>query len=100
MDDRIALAEFVGWKEHHGIGDYPREWRLYGPGKSWTERKLNELPNPFEDANDDYAVLNHVDDQWPRGSNEFLRFTELLQPAWCYQIGDYARAALKVIRNG
>ncbi len=56
--------------------------------------------NPYENANDDYAVLEWMRNTWSKdkqndwllanlklGKDDFLR----------YQIGDYARAALKVL---
>ena len=89
MNDRIRLAEAMGWMV---VGGYVIPHAV-APGEA-IER---EIPDPFTDANDDYAVLMWVDDNWPRGSNQFLRFTELLNLAWLYQIGDYARAALKVL---
>ncbi len=56
--------------------------------------------DPFTDANDDYAVL-----EWARKQEWFGKFQAALSdlrpgysfPSYQYQIGDYARAALKVI---
>ncbi len=104
MNDRIRLAEAMGWVEWHGIGDYPRTWRLYGPGGlSWTERKLHELPDPETDANDDYAVLEWARKEW-NGKGQWANFVYALgqgninrSTKHHYQRGDYARAALKVI---
>ncbi len=62
-------------------------------------RESNPSFYPFTDANDDYAVL-----EWMRQKTEFHKPTEdrfsihqYLPTAWNYQIGDYARAALRVI---
>ena len=102
-DNRIRMAEAMGWKEHHGIGDYPRTWRLQGPGLAWTERKLDELPDPENDANDDYAVLEWMrrsdDDGCWTGPNadDFIRLINNGHSE-DYKIGDYARAALKVLK--
>ena len=91
MNDRIKLAEAMGW-EKHPTRDY------------WRERSdqpftgIDELPDPLTDANDDYAVL-----EWAR-ENEMLDGTTTrfgmriyLGGSHDYQVGDYARAALKVI---
>lgn len=50
--------------------------------------------NPFTDANDDYAVL-----RWMREDDrQFDKFKpELTFPLSSYGIGDYARAACKVL---
>lgn len=49
--------------------------------------------DPFTDANNDYAVL-----EWMR-ENHLEEFQNVLdgQRAWHYKIGDYARAACKVL---
>lgn len=117
MNDRIKLAEAMGWKLYekvqkstgkviihtrskapmHGSGDYV-----------WTEVPADKYPDstlftptfdPFTDANDDYAVL-----EWMRKQDEEM-FTSFAfrcnihwMDDWClYKIGDYARAALKVM---
>ena len=51
---------------------------------------------PFTDANDDYAVLEFI-----RGEHFVTYFTAYLEHEYTqdYQIGDYARAALKVIER-
>jgi len=63
---------------------------------------LPDLPNPFTDANDDYAVLEWMREQVEPGQ-------PYGEPSWpflgalkgdlqiAYRVGDYARAALKVI---
>lgn len=94
--DRIKLAEAMGWEQHaHGWWSSPR-------GKSGICHHgidTDKLPDPYTDANDDYAVL-----EWMRfnGLNEdsCLEMDEpyaALPDKGSYQIGDYARAALKVI---
>jgi hypothetical protein len=102
MNDRIKLAEAMGWQKH----DHEEWWQ----SPTFSRFKTAEhLPDPFTDANDDYAVL-----EWARGVDGFSnqdhenRWGEFLvaptdYPALkhkaAYQIGDYARAALKVINN-
>ena len=82
---RILIAETIG-----------RDSGCYAPNY--------DIPifDPFTDANDDYAVLEWAHEQvdsgaWePRG--KWATFAdELFFPTENYKIGDYARAALKVI---
>lgn len=48
--------------------------------------------NPFTDANDDYAVL-----EWMRENDKLDSDNFDLHYQWNYQVGDYARAALKAL---
>jgi len=100
---RIALAKAMGI--HEGVpGASNTAW--FGPDNKFVKRTL---PNPFTDANDDYAVL-----EWMRrldhgAFNETTRhdleqwdiYCEALcdtaEHSWEYNIGDYARAACKVL---
>jgi len=52
--------------------------------------------DPFNDANDDYAVM-----EWIRKQHFVTYLTAYLEHEYTqdYQIGDYARAALKVIER-
>lgn len=87
LADRIKLAEAMRtpketWLQKHGI---------VGP--------RDHIFDPFTDANDDYAVL-----EWMRGLGPgaadyglFQKWGRQLPALLDYQIGDYARAALKVI---
>ncbi len=91
MNDRIKLAEAMGWAT-------VMEGELWSP-PDFTDMALRDYPpNPFTDANDDYAVL-----EWARKKGYTLptdqRFSinMYLPHISLYQIGDYARAALKVI---
>ena len=95
MNDRIKLAEAMGWTS---AGDPDGNlWWSQQPAK-YPESycfETNELPDPFTDANDDYVVLD-----WMRNHKDFWKFQqELDEIQWSYQIGDYARAALKVINE-
>jgi len=75
MNDRIKLAE--------AMGSVPScDWSTF---------------DPFNNANDDYAVLEWMRKEMPH--NQWLKVQKHWTPAWLYQIGDYARAALKVIDN-
>ena len=55
--------------------------------------------DPFTDANDDYAVLEWMRKEatWTVGDMTDKFCDQLEWPCWEYQIGDYARAALKVL---
>ena len=108
MNDRIKLAEAMGWVRK------PRALVAGKPCGHWKEahwlhpngKEVNDanFPDPFTDANDDYAVL-----EWMRDGdqNRFGLFKDEMHQdnpttdngfyVWNYQIGDYARAALKVI---
>ena len=58
MSDRIKLAEAMGWKKH------PSEDWWQSPKQS-VFKPVEYLPDPFTDANDDYAVLG-----WMRNMDE------------------------------
>jgi len=75
MNDRIRLAEAMGWKFPHG------------PTK--------HCPDPFTDANDDYAVLEWGVDTFGQAFVVVVNAL-VIDPAE-YTLDDYARAALKVI---
>ena len=88
MNDRIKLAEAMFQRPKYAI-DWMADF------------------DPFTDANDDYAVL-----EWMRDDSrcmEFPRYVGALSDvmdkrlaashAANYQIGDYARAALKVLED-
>jgi len=105
--DRIRLAEAMGWvpttiyTSASGRRDVTR-WRS---PKGRPNMMLPDLPDPFTDANDDYAVL-----EWMRTQEKEMKWAfevayfdqtlkrdgiDILTPR--YRVGDYARAALKVI---
>ncbi len=89
MDDRIKLATAMGWECTCNMA-IDQDCNVHDNGFLAFD--------PFTDANDDYAVL-----EWARNSEppEFwLAFCCALGSTKLsvdYQIGDYARAALKVI---
>ncbi len=102
MTDRIKLAEAMGWTNSH-------QFRWDGPGDG---EYRNDPPDPFTDANDDYAVLEWVrklvadkHGTLPSGkarwssSDKWWPFYEAITTAEAsrHQVGDYARAALKVL---
>ena len=114
MKDRIKLAEAMGWTDirmKHVEMDgnsYPFGWSHESDNPKYRE----QIPDPFTNANDDYAVLewmnNHRFSKRRKFSaalaHELQKIEEdgSLKVAWPdaamrYRIGDYARAALKVI---
>jgi len=93
VNDRIKLAEAMGWiaceftwqelKEYYAVPpNHPNR-----PG----EGNITDIPDPFTDANDDYAVL-----EWMRKQGTPYRN---IGQSYMYQIGDYARACLRVLNN-
>lgn len=108
--DRIKIADAMGWIFPEG----PMEWACPPnhpdpPGKG----NLTVIPDPYTDANEDYSVL-----EWMRirtrffisdgpvdradnvkGREEWILFRSGLHPPELYNVGDYAKAALKVIEN-
>ena len=106
IKDRIRLAEAMGWIHTTGWSENPMSGKQ--PFDHWSQRGgkvYGYLPfNPFTDANDDYAVL-----EWMRRGDgpatTYAKFKDAfrgryvdLVPRWyLYEVGDYARAALKVL---
>jgi hypothetical protein len=95
MDDRIRLAEAMEL-------DLTIEWQDAAGHWHESERQFD----PFTDANDDYACLEWMrihcgvepDYAWAEKQSMWNEFScELDDGGGAYQIGDYARAALKVL---
>ena len=121
--DRIRLAEAMGWEWDttiRGRRGYPDDWPVWikPNGDRWFSPA--DMPDPFTDANDDYAVLKwmrpdegvHIgyadgSSNWSLWSDFKDHLYELITTRtgnrrfapWDYQIGDYARAALKVLER-
>jgi len=98
-DARIELAKAMGWKQKKHLsemsapGKEPEffiEWQAPDGIGAYSRLKFY----PFADANDDFAVL-----EWMRANpDELKQFMIRTQFAgWRYKIGDYARAACKVL---
>ena len=112
-NDRIKLALSMGWKWslkniHYKTGEWVNPEGFAYP--NWCE--YEHLPfNPFTDANDDYDVLEWMrekcgvyldDDQYEAEDvahwDKFVSFLpNKTDNGAMYEIGDYARAALKVL---
>ena len=90
--DKRRLAEAMGWE----LVDHCNTERWIRPGSLGFTGYLDLPFDPFTDANDDYAVL-----EWMRKDIDTKEFDEFRimtgWPTYRYQIGDYARAALKEI---
>ena len=93
VKDRELLAHAMGYS-HFRYGEGGDDC-LQGYWCKNPDGVEVELPHPWIDANDDYAVL-----KWMRGHQENGAFARELQleSMWSYEIGDYARAALKVLK--
>ena len=94
MESRIKLAEARGWVSQPNEPNGEPVW-LSPDGED--PYYLYELPDPFTDANDDYAVLayfrHEITDPVLYQAFQFSMPDDPID----YEIGDYARAALKVI---
>ncbi len=96
--DRIILAKAMGWREN-----VPPEaagwWTLGKKTRSLANQKCRVgPPNPEKDANDDYAVLEYFRQQDEPIRTDFMyAMATIGDYALDYKIGNYARAALKVI---
>ena len=104
MNDRIKLAEamFPEWTISSNIHGDLIMWH----GKDREGKSIRPVPDPENDANDDYAVL-----EWMRQKCKLLtvenanltdwkmwdKFCSELNDPEDREIGDYARAALKEI---
>ena len=98
---RIKLAEAMGWWdiEKHRSGQFlGRKGEILSSG---LKPPRVEIPDPENDANDDYAVLEWMRKTYQPNSiynKVAYDFAHSLSEPASYQIGDYARAALKVIK--
>jgi len=110
--DEIKLAKAMGFylqtfpveftDGSKGMSDF-KVW--HSPSHQMLE-PAGELPTPFTDANDDYAVLEWMREKtpsigehikWASDDEGWIFFNALHLHKVDYQIGDYARAALKVL---
>ena len=110
MNDIIRLALLVGRQECPNTGcDNTGCMAVQTSYDEWEPQQCEWCEchpesafsfDPFTDANDDYAVL-----EWMRNNVDAREWTHVLSDDFrggmmCnYQIGDYARAALKVIKK-
>ncbi len=94
---RIKLAKATGWKVENADRIYSEPTIPNGRYGHLPHMSVGApIPDPFTDANDDYAVLVFAR-KW--GLKKWDKFYEHLPTCLAddYQIGDYARAALKVL---
>jgi len=101
--DRIRLAEAMGWRNCEAKGfvnvdGEPAQCPAGEPPPFGQPPYIAPLPDPFTDANDDYAVLEFV--RLGRDAWRLKAFDELSKLDACdYRVGDYARAALKALES-
>jgi hypothetical protein len=102
--DRIRLAEAM-FPDYAFAQNTNGEWLMCHNDDWGNDSRIRNVPDPFTDANNDYAVLEWMRQQkketkWNFMDHYFnarLAAGELDYILPVYQIGDYARAALKVI---
>ena len=95
---RIKLAEAMGWHKATSLDIWCRPEDVDRKGKNYNN---GELPDPLNDANDDYAVLEWMRDQPPIMKDGYLHlpYCDAMDDALAYEyeVGNNARAALKVM---
>ena len=96
--DRITLYKAMGWKIVTGY--------VVPYGIAPDEATEREFPDPFTSADDDYAVLRWMIERDNKQNGPEWRafkayFTDVRADwnIWNYEIGLFARAALKVIQS-
>ncbi len=111
MNDRIKLAEAMGWTRRVAanptiLGLAEGSVRWHTPSGAICAAVIDLPFDPRTDANDDYAVLEWAKTQDADFQYKFQMALHDLTTdkwfsgsSWNYTIGDYARAALKVIGN-
>jgi len=96
MKDRIKLAEAMGWVLQKGVNQ-----SLWIPPENYNGARIYQLPDPENDANDDYAVL-----EWAKKQDEEFwgKFCVALTDVvgnyaylWEYHVGYFASAVLRVL---
>lgn len=100
ISDRIRLAEAMGWTYlRMKYVEMDGQSYCFGcpPADQYSDGKLDpkyrqQIPDPFTDANDDYAVL-----EWMREKYEIRELNEVFELSILasYQVGDFARFALQ-----
>ena len=94
--DRIKLAEAMGWTCHATGNKEGRVWMPPDFGDFFDKRDAVIapcLPNPFTDANDDYAVLEWINSHTAYSFRQPY-WEAMTHRIWSYRVGDYARAVL------
>ena len=103
---RIELAEAMGWAKGGvdtanvlGRPISVQRW-IDSDGK---DRAPYSLPDPFTDANDDYAVLQWAKKQgaqfWDIYCSELMEVVGSYAYLWEYHVGYYASAAVRVLQQ-
>ena len=109
MNDRdiIRLGKAMEWTHVPAVGPCAFiRWKVKDGEDIGLMNNIQPF-NPENDANDDYAVLEWMRSHKDRQMTERMKFTNAVQDIWDkedrswplgYQIGDYARAALTVLK--
>ena len=100
MNNRIKLAEAMGFRQ--GRWFFQKCMFAPKPISEWQYIWWPDEFDPFTNVRHDYAVLewmrNRKEDlSNPGWAGSFGKFAKLLKASCWYEIGDYARAALKVL---
>jgi len=91
-DKRIRLATAQGWKEVLGG---PGSW--YPPGLPPQGNVLShKLPDPFTNAADDFACLQHMIEKYEPDLIEAAFDHQGFGHRWVYEIGNYGEALLDI----
>ena len=101
--DRIQLAEMFGWTDCF-VGSDDNCWGVEPANKYGDSRKCKKLPNPFTDANDCEALINHLQTEFLIAVTvkfgKGVRFDHYSGPRREIEIGDWKQGvcelALKV----
>ena len=93
-EQRIKLAKAMGKMPVNTKTGEPIPYDIIPEA---LEMVLHLIPNPFTDANDDYAVLEWMLTQSFWFSDRLTYY--MSQEVGNYAIGNFARAALKMIDN-
>ena len=105
LEARIVLAVVMGWthaEDKSNLAEWKGMW--FRPDGAVPM----PCPNPFADANDDYAILEHMRTKYlGKGFEHEKQWSAFCEALWSvptiygsllfYKIGDYARARLKMI---
>ncbi len=107
LKQREALAILIGWQradsKKYGwvTPPNPETACTTFPARGYQDAISGNTIrfNPFENAADDYAVLEWMRNNEDQSLTKWASFLEKLseKPAGCYQVGDYARALLKTL---
>lgn len=98
---RIKLAEAIGWEFEEVDHEYRYCYKQPDGHRDAFRIQCYDtvIPDPFTDANDDYAMLEWMRNEGKGRYDDFCNALAIIldNDHFNYRIGCYARAALKVI---